>query len=149
MFGLKEMIGVKEFTIWRTKRRQNCKLSSSPIANWKVWSLTESDSKPFSLCINWTIFYFLCMFFFCISHINLFRIWSNQRKVWNKDHPPCRVEMNETLSLFSKTVYYFSASSQSASLTRTRIPFRLGYKRNVHFSLAWEHVFFVVGMIFL
>lgn len=41
------------------------------------------------------------------------------------DHPPCRVDMKLTLSLCSNLVSSFSLSSQSASLTSTRMPGRL------------------------
>ena len=44
------------------------------------------------------------------------------------NQPPCNVEMNDSLSLFSNIVYSLSASYQSTSLIRTRIPFRLYFK---------------------
>jgi hypothetical protein len=64
-------------------------------------------------------------------------------------HPPCRVEMKETLSLVSRTVSYFSASSQSTSLISTRMPFRLNINKEVHFAIGGEHLLFLIRILLL
>ncbi len=58
------------------------------------------------------------------------------------NQPPCKVEIKDTLSLFSRIVYYLSANYQSASFTSTKIPFRLKLIKKFTFFLELKTFIF-------
>lgn len=73
----------------------------------------------------------ILLFFFNMNNIYIYTIIN---------HPPCRVEMKLTLSLFCKTAYSLSSNSQSTSLINTRIPGLKFFYKIKKSSFFWSHL---------
>lgn len=119
-FMPRETTGLRVWMTWR--RTQNLKSKQSSSQNQTSTALFLKPETDF----------FVLFLLFKVGIKSIVVPFMKDFKMDNKsyaDHwwsqPPWSVEINDTLSLFSNTVSYFSTSSQSASLTKTRMPFRL------------------------